>query len=78
MRRKRPVARKGHQAVFMPEVLRPRLELLRVELQFIGELDEGVAEQVRIEIGQGRRLKGRLEESANRVRFGAMFASAAR
>src|SRR5271157_1622017 len=53
-RRNGSVARKCRQTAFMPEVLRPSLERFGVELPVIGDLNERVPEQVRIEIRQPR------------------------
>lgn len=60
--------------MFMAEILRPSLELLRIEFQIIGELDQRAAERVRIEIGQARSLEGFLEDGADRMRSGPMRA----
>src|SRR5437773_1006214 len=53
--------------MLVSEVLRPRLELLAVQFQFVSELNERVAETVRIEIGQSRPPKSLLEQRADRV-----------
>lgn len=51
----------------MAQVLRPRLELLRRPTRLLPELNQGVAQRVRLEIGQTGALKGLAEDAPDRL-----------
>jgi hypothetical protein len=63
--RDRPVAREGSQYAFVTEVLAPNLEFLRRKLELIGDLDQRVAETVRVGARKASRSKGVLKDLAN-------------
>src|SRR3984893_9746930 len=63
--RDRAVARESSQYAFVTEVLAPNLEFLRRKLELIGDLDQRVAETVRVGPRKACRRKGVLKDLAN-------------
>jgi hypothetical protein len=67
--RHRAVARESSQYAFVTEVLAPNLEFLRRKLELIRDLDQRVAETVRVGPRKAPRSKGVLKDLANVVAF---------
>src|ERR1700730_1715284 len=63
--RDRAVARESSQYAFVTKVLAPNLEFLRRKLELIGDLDQRVAETVRVGARKASRSKGVLKDLSN-------------
>ena len=71
------VARESSQYAFVTEVLAPNLEFLRRKLELIGDLDQRVAETVRVGPRKAPRSKGVLKDAAVVSTWGQLDSSRA-
>lgn len=60
-----PIAEKGRQNFLMPQVLAPRLELLRGLADILAKPDKGIPKTMRVEIRQTGTVKGFTKDLSN-------------